>query len=257
MALNNHDQAQIRQYLLGKLDDAEQEKIEARLMLEDELFDEFEASKDDLVEQYCAGDLDRTEREWFASHYLASAEGRERHAFALTMDHMRRRQAQPAPRTVVTVARPTFFEWLRYFANARPWAFGTAASVVIVLLVGFIAIRLIPQSQGQVFEATLTSAAIKRGGEGPPRPIIQVPANTAQLRLRLQLPKPAPAGMRYTAELDDRVNTSSVAVAASDAESVTVLIPRKQIPRGSYAVELTTTSPSGNVQQLSYAFDVE
>jgi hypothetical protein len=256
MVLNNHDQAQIRQYLLGKLDDAEQEKIEERLMVEDDLFDEFEASKDELVEEYCAGDLDRPEREWFASHYLASPEGRERHAFALTIEHMRRRN--PEPRTVVTVDRPSFFEWLRQIANVRPWAFGAAASVVLVLFVGYIAIRLIPPRQGQVFEATLTSTPAKRGdGEGPPRTILQVPANTDQLKLRLQLPKPAPAGTRYTAELDDRVNTSAVAVVGSDAQSVTVLIPRKQLPRNWYSVELITTPPSGNVQRLSYPFTVE
>ena len=70
MALNNHDQAQIREYLLGKLTEAEQEKIEERLMLEDEFFDEFEVSKDELVEEYCAGELGQAERKWFEEHQV-------------------------------------------------------------------------------------------------------------------------------------------------------------------------------------------
>jgi len=257
MALNTHDQQQIRQYLLGKLSEAEQEKIDERLMVEDELFDEFEASKDELVEEYRAGDLGHTEREWFESHYLASADGRQRYAFASTMDHMAQRQPRPV-HVLTPVPRRKFFERIQQFATVQPWAFGIAASVLLVLIAGFIAIRLTSQSQGQVFEATLTRVTVKRGGEeGPPPPTIQVPANTTQLKLRLQLPKPAPANTRYTALLDDRVNTNNVDIVASDPESVTVSIPRKQLPSGWYTLELTATSPNGNVQVLSYPFTVE
>jgi len=257
MALNNHDQAQIRQYLLGKLSAAEQEKIEERLMVEDELFDELEASKDELVEDYQAGDLARREREWFESHYLASAEGRQRHAYALTMDHLRQQRADPVY-VPAPVPKPTLFERLRQFATTQPWAFGAVASVILVAVIGFVAIRLTSQSQAQVFEATLTSAAVKRGGEAPPPPTrIQLPPNTTQLKLHLPLPKPAPANTRYTAVLDDRVNTKNVEIVAFESESVTVSIPRKELPRGWYTLELTATNPSGNVQQLSYPFDVE
>jgi len=42
MALNDHDQARIREYLLDKLSDDEREKIEERLMVEDALFEELE-----------------------------------------------------------------------------------------------------------------------------------------------------------------------------------------------------------------------
>src|SRR5689334_21873562 len=92
MALNNHHQGQLREYLLGKLSDAEQEKIEARLMVEDQLFDEFEASKDELVEEYCAGELGTTERQFFEEHYLRSVEGQERRACVLAMDCLQSRQ---------------------------------------------------------------------------------------------------------------------------------------------------------------------
>lgn len=255
MALNNQDQAQIRQYLLGKLSEAEQEQIEERLMVEDELFDEFEASKDDLVEEYRAGDLGRAERDWFESHYLASAEGRQRQAFALTMDYyMRRHASDRMPRPVTPAPPPTFFERFATFVRTQPWAVATA-SIVLVATVAFIAIR---NFQGQVFEATLSSTAVKRGGdEAPPRPKIQLPPNTSQLKLHLQLTKPAPTGTTYKALLDDRVNTNTVDVVASKPDTITVSIPRKQLLRGSYAVQLTVTHPNGNVQEFSYPFDLE
>lgn len=254
MALNNQDQAQIRQYLLGQLSEAEQEKIEERLMVEDELFDEFEASKDDLVEEYCAGDLGSAERDWFENHYLASTEGRERQAFALTMDYYARRHAaDPAPRPILPAPSPTLFERFATFVRTQPWAVATA-SIVLVAMVAFISLR----TQGQIIEATLDNAVVKRGGdEAPPPPNIQLPSNTSQLKIHLRLPKPAQAGTSYIAELDDRVNRNTVAIVASKPDSITVSIPRKQLPRGWYTLEVTVTNPNGNVQNLSYPFTVE
>src|SRR5689334_439514 len=256
MALNNQDQAQIRQYLLGKLSEAEQEKIEERLMVEDELFDQFEASKDELVEEYCAGDLEHAERDWFESHYLASAEGRQRQAFALTMDYyMKRHASNPAPRTVTPLPRPTFFERFATFVRTQPWGVATA-SIVLVATVAFISLR---NSQGQVFEATLENAVVKRGGdEAPPLAHIQLPSNTSQLKIHLRLPKPAPAGTSYKAVLDDRINRKDVDIVASDAESITVSISPKQVPRGWYTLDLLATTPNGNPPPtLSYSFTVE
>lgn len=256
MALNNHDQAQIRQYLLGKLSEAEQEKIEERLMVEGELFDEFEASKDDLVEEYCAGDLGRAERDWFENHYLASTEGRQRQTFALTMDHYTRRHASdPPPRPVTPAPPPTFFERFVIFVRTQPWAVATATSMVLVVAVVFIWSR---NSQGQIYEATLRSGVVKRGGdEAPPPAKIQIPPNTGQVKLHLQLLKPAPAGTTYTATLADQVNTSKVTVESIEPDSVTVSIPRRQLSPAWYMLELTATTPNHNVQTLSYSFIVE
>src|SRR5690349_17583694 len=122
MALNNH-QARLREYLLGKLGEAEQEKIEERLMVEDELFDEFEASKDDLVEEYCADELDTTERQFFEEHFLRSVEGQQRYKFVQAMNGLQQRQLAAigvgtrAP-VLPVERRPSLFQKLEnLFAN--------------------------------------------------------------------------------------------------------------------------------------------
>ena len=71
MALNN-DQITIREYLLGKLSEDEQQKIEERLMTENDLFQEFEISKGELVEEYLANELSGEEHEWFEGHFLSA-----------------------------------------------------------------------------------------------------------------------------------------------------------------------------------------
>src|SRR4051794_29764281 len=136
MALSNHDQAQLRAYLLGKLSDDEQQKIEERLMVEDELFDEFEVSKDELIEEYHAGDLAQNERRWFEENFLATSEGRDRHAFTLAMECLQRKpdplpDGPPDPVPVITTnpqpwvtdRHPGFMGSLQAIARTQPWAF--------------------------------------------------------------------------------------------------------------------------------------
>ena len=257
MALNNHDQAQIREYLLGKLTEAEQEKIEERLLLDDELFDEFEVSKDELVEEYCAGELGQAERKWFEEHFLATQEGRQRRAFAVAMDclHQPVPIKQTEPQLHDEPAR-TLLERLGDFLKTQRWAVATVAAV-IVLAVVFGGMRFMSRGGGQTFNATLTASALRRGSEGPLPDKIHLPPNTKQLQLRLELPKPAAAGTRYKAEVDDRVKTKPVEIVASDAQSVTVMIPTELIPRGEYSLQLTTTTPDGTQQELAYLFNVD
>lgn len=255
MALNNQDQAQIREYLLGKLTEAEQEKIEERLMLDDELFGEFEVSKDELVEEYCAGELGQAERQWFEEHFLASEEGRQRRAFTVAMDCLHQPVAIEEPQPELHDKPPTVFERLAAFFKTQPWAIATVASV-IVLAVVFGGMRFRSRDGGQTFNATLTASALNRSGGGPLPEKLHLPPNTNKLQLRLELPKPA-AGAHYKAELDDRVKTKPVDIVTSDSQSVTVVIPTDLIPRGEYRIQLTTTPPDGSTQELSYLFNVD
>ena len=112
MALINQDQARIRQYLLGHLSDEEQRKIEERLRVEDALVEELEITKGELIEEYCSGELNQKDHEWFEHHYLASPEGRQRHTFTLALNCLKR----PIP----TPKRLTWVERLRCFFKTQP-----------------------------------------------------------------------------------------------------------------------------------------
>ena len=264
MALNHNDQGQLREYLLGKLSDAEQEKIEERLMVEDQLFDEFEASKDELVEEYCAGELAPTERQFFEEHFLRSIEGQQRHAFVLAMDCLQARQpvtideSQRVPLPVDPPdPLPGIVERLKALFKNQPWAVTTAAAMVLIVAALIIYNQSRHRPAGQTFATTLQSYSLSRGveGEGPTK--ITLPSDTAFLKLRLKLPKPAVSGTRYQAVLDDRVNKKAIDVVDSDSESATVVIPADLIPNGQYAVKLSITNPDGSEQEPSYRFNIE
>src|SRR5688572_19304652 len=99
MALSEHDHEVTRRYLLGQLTDDEQQKLEERLLSEDDFFQEVELTKDELAQEFASGELTGKERKWLQENFLASPEGKQRHEFAKTFDqYVRNHRAQPAKR---------------------------------------------------------------------------------------------------------------------------------------------------------------
>lgn len=255
MALSNHDQARIREYLLGRLNEDDQQKLEERLMIEDALFEELEISKSELIEEYRAGELTQEEHGWFEQHYLASPEGRRNHVFSLALDCVE--APAPAPVSVPAPKPATFFERIGAIFKNRRWAFATASAAALVLLVlGWSFLYTGPQ---QFMAFTLTSSATRRGPGDTQVYRVALNPNVGELRVSLKLPEPATPGTTYRAELDNRREITNVKLAGQDADSVLVTIPASQVPPGYYALRLFVLKGDGSEQQIpgDYFFMVD
>lgn len=251
MALSTNDHDIISDYLLGRLTDDEQQNVEERLMVEDELFAEFEASKSELVEQYCAGELGTKERVWFQEHYLASTEGQQKYKLAVALDSIKR------PQYVQEVMpQRTFRERITSFFKLQPWAVASATSAALVVIVAAVWVL---RSEGPTFAGpTLTSNRINRDeGDLPPR--IQLPSDAGKLKLRLLLTQPSTPGINYRAELDTKIEEKPVKVVASDSESVSVEIPTSLLRSGEYGLTLTRINPDGTEHKVpgQYLFNID
>ena len=249
MALSANDQDIIKDYLLGRLALDEQQNVEERLMVEDDLFDEFEVSKNELVEQYCAGELGKKERVWFEQHYLASTEGRQRYELAVALDSVQRSQR---------ATQPGLLERLRSFFLHQPWVTASVTSTVLVVIVATV---WMSRSVGPTITGpTLASTLINRnGGDVPPPPRIQLPSDAAALKLRLLLPKPLTSGARYRAELDTRIEEKPVEVVEFDSQSVSVKIPASLLRAGEFGVALTAINADGTKEKIPglYLFNID
>ena len=248
MALNSHDQSRIREYLLGNLNNEEQEQLEERLIVDEDLWEELEISKGELIEEYRAGELPDKERQWFETNYLASLDGRQRHALAVAITCLKRTTPQPLP---------GWFERLRNFFTLHSWAVATAtAAVLIVAVTG---IWLSRGRSGTVVSFALTSTATKRGQANSEIHKLKLDPNAGELRISLALPDSSPAGARYRAELDDGHNTKPVTVIGQESNSLVVSVPATDVPIGYYALRLFSTPAGGSEQQLpgDYRFIVE
>ena len=254
MALNDHDEARIRDYLLGHLSAEEQEEIEERLMIDDDLFDELEVSKDELVEEYCAGELSHSDQEWFEQHYLASNEGRRSHAAAVALSALKCESVDPptpAPQKL------TWFELIWDFMNAHRWAVAAATSTAIVILV--VGISIFRPGPSTSYAFTLNSTVSNRSS-GSAR-YLKVPLNPdiRELRITLQLPEGVTRGTDYRVELDDRGEAqTSLKPASHDANSVVVVIPAKSVAENLYALRLYAVKPDGTEELIpgEYLFEL-
>jgi hypothetical protein len=239
MPLSDHDQAKIREYLLGRLSEAEQEKIEERLMVEDDLFEELEILKGELIEEYREGELTRKDRESFEGGFLSSREGRERQAFAIAMGCLAQHH-QPQPAGVL--------ERLAIFFRKPQWAVATGA-LAVLMIAAIVWVRS-PQQPSKFVAITLTSSAVTRSAGDTQYPRITIPPDASELRISLTLPQPATPGARYRVELDNRRNRTSIQPSGEDANSVSVVIPASQVPAGFYAVVVYEIKANGTEQQI-------
>ena len=250
MVLNKSDQTRIREYLLGKLSDEEQQKLEERLITEDDLFQEFEISKDELVEEYQANELSPDEQQWFESHFLASSEGKERYRFTVTLDHLARPIPKPAPRV-------SFFDWLTNLFKQYPWIIATASAVVIICVIGIPGYVLRPK--GQTFTGPTLASNITNREQGALPARITIPANASELKLRLSLPRDTSPSPNYRAELDNKTETTPVKVVEQDQEGVWVVVPVSKLPRGEYSLKLVAITPEGTEREIpgDYLFNIQ
>jgi hypothetical protein len=250
MALTNHDQARVREYLLGHLSDEDLTKLEERLMLEDDLFEELEISKGELIEEYCAGELNQDDQQWFEHNYLASAEGRQRHVLALAIDCLNR--SEPA-----LVGQPSFFEKLAAFWTRPRWVVA-GMSAVLVLVLAVIWMRSL-QQPGTIVTAALINTEVNRSNGAPILPAkVHLPDDASELRALLTLPKTFPPGTRVKAVLDNRTERKQVSVVDQKENVITVTIPASDLPPGEYELVLTATRTDGAEEPIrgSYRFDV-
>ncbi|MEO6194504.1 MAG: hypothetical protein ABIS20_15950 [Thermoanaerobaculia bacterium] len=114
MRQNPADDELLRSYLLGALPEEEADRLEQRLLAEDELFELSEAVEADLLAACARGELAPAERERVQQRLASSPRGRERLALAHALNTLAgssERAAAPVlpfhPR-VATPARPAF-----------------------------------------------------------------------------------------------------------------------------------------------------
>src|SRR5688500_5831403 len=82
MASNHDDQSSIRRYLLHQLTEEERQQIEQRLLADDDLFDQLQATEDEGIDQSVAGALSRDDAEMFEKLCLVTAERQQKARFA-------------------------------------------------------------------------------------------------------------------------------------------------------------------------------
>lgn len=148
MNQEGNDERHLRKYLLGELEEAEQQALEERLMAGGELFDLLHVAEDELIEDYVDGTLSTDGRSRFDGYFL-TADRRRKLSFAMALRrYVTTDAATEARRTEVPASRPSpqsvadsalvigqrSSRWTRAFYSTHV---RMAAAAVIVLGLGF------------------------------------------------------------------------------------------------------------------------
>ena len=251
------DKNEIRRYLLGQLEEADQERLELRLLTDPSFSEEFDTVVDEIADQYAGDELEGKEREGVEQHFLQSTERQQKVLFARELiqraasERGARRVADPKPRFWESVSA----FWGRQSLSPRT-AMVMATLVIAVGLAFLVGTVFFPPSGTDVFLAlNINTSDRASGSEIPP---VKLGPGTRRLRISLKLPAQTPPAQTYRVELLDDQERSRDLPIEEAAQSVIVTIPANEIARGSYIIRLYTVNADGTEQRIrgNYVFNV-
>lgn len=234
--INEDEKNEIKLYLLGQLAEADEERVEMRLMSDPAFSDEFDVIVDEIATLYVSRHFTGDEQTRVEQYFLRAPQRREKVQFIC---ELARQVNEPA---MVTPAPPGFWQRITSFW-AQPSTFRPAvtfASLLIVAALGFWLISNNFKPTYQSFELAMTTSTERDSGTEITR--IQMDDSVDVFRIKLKLP--TPAAPQYRASLrgvsrGDAVWLPQLTIETQDAESITVMAPASEIGPGTYVIELT------------------
>ncbi len=141
----------MRQYLLGRLAEADTEKVELRLLTDSDYANELDIIERELIDQYVEETLSTEERTQFEQFFLKAPERRDKLAFAEALSRAARAHAPARHRAkgsgAIEKLRPRWHSFSPVYLKA-------AAIIIVVLCVGLVGWLLIARrpeaGRGQV-----------------------------------------------------------------------------------------------------------
>src|SRR5258707_1321711 len=85
MAHEDQDGGLIRRYLLGQLSEDELQRLEEKMMADNEFFNTVLVTEDEVIEEYVQGELPEIDRVRFEASFLSTDEGRQKVAYATAL----------------------------------------------------------------------------------------------------------------------------------------------------------------------------
>lgn len=128
----------IRDYLLGELSGPEQQRLEERLLVDDDYFQQLQIVEGDLIDDYVSGELPVHERLKFDSHFLAAPERRQDLRFAQALRrYVSASGVEKTPAEVKDSPRRASL-LTTFWASLRPLnpLVGFSLAAILVLVVG-------------------------------------------------------------------------------------------------------------------------
>jgi len=269
------EQAAIRQYLLGEVPPEDLPQLEERLLTDGAFYEELLIIEDELIDQYLSGELTKSERRGFETHFVLAPDRRQKVRFAQALNKyvsvagaahpVKDRTAEKSPEGATDVPQPPLKKPLFSFLPFRnPVLSYSLAAVVLLLVCGVSWLAWnnlrnpVSQESGKVLTVVLTPGLTR--GDGDIKRITVNP-DTGTVQLRLNLIRDDHANYRITVLADGQssVWTRDHVQARNDAGTKVIVadIPAKSLAPGDYQVKISGQLTQGSFEDIaSYRFHV-
>jgi hypothetical protein len=290
MSQQSTEEALMRKYLLGDLDQGQQEQVEEQLFCDDGFNDRLSAVQDELINEYAANMLPEREQELFEKNFVLDDERHKKLLFAHALELSLEKRTTLQPALLTLPRRPR--QWLKDKLTfpRRRWAWAALAVVAVIGLAVF-APRVLRWSapgggvvpwesthvsiERQMAELNMRTSKSAAGGPAAPELALQ-PLRLRQdgemkrvvlsgeeelLRLRLALPPEKYESYRATTSVVGGGELFTVynlrPEDGTNAGVIIVDILPKFLPTGDYQIELKGEAAGGLVVELArYSFRV-
>lgn len=256
-------QNEVRRYLLGQLKEAEQERIELRLLTDSLFGEEFDTVVDELTDQYVSNELTDDERKRAEKHFLTTPERRQKLEFATELlSHAEAERGESSQRStarpIVQPATPSFLDQIRAFWRRPTLAHGALAAAVLLVVAGLIFFFL--SFGGSSSEYTALNVPLSSSDRAESAAPVSAQLAGAGLELNLPIPEQAKDTKDFRLKLVDENGVErDLTIADRTDQTIKVRIPADWLSRGSYVIQLSMVKPDGSAERVrgSYNFVVE
>jgi hypothetical protein len=251
----NEDKNEVRRYLLGQLDEADEERLELRLLTDADFCEEFDTVVDEIADQYAGNEFQGEEQERVEQYFLRSGERKQKVHFAREL--LERAATERGGRRAPVSSKPSgFIERLLAFWRNQSFALRTAAAVAMIVIVVGAAFLVARRGTGP---GTLTSISLTivtaDRASGTETKSVKLEPETRAVRVELNLPDQVQKAQNYRVELrDEQDRLRNLTVAERTDKSLFVEIPANELTRGNYIIQLY--DDSGRRIRGGYHFNI-
>lgn len=197
-------------FLLGKLSEEEQNKIEESYFQNNALFEDIRIAENDLIDEYVAGALSAEDRRRFENRLLLNPQQRQKVEFAKTLIQYASNQTSFVQERAIPLVRQNWWSFISQILSAKPMfslSFATAMLVVISVALWW-----------TLNDNLKNSSEINRAGE-----LAQI-----QTPEQIQNPETAPESANET-NVKNEAEVQKTPALRSSSKSMRQSSPKKQI----------------------------
>ena len=259
--IKNNEKNEVKDYLLGQMDEADAEQLELRLLTDPAFGEEFDTIVDELTDEYVGNELQGEERKRVEQYFLRSTERQNKVRFANELLERAAAERGQSAASVVPV-QPGILERVRLFWASQSFVARFASSFAAIVIVLGVVLLAWPGNRptGTYALVKLTMSSSERS-EGPRTERVRLEPGSLGVRIEIMLPDPVPPAKSYRVELlNDQRTPRNLPIEQQTDRMLVVTIPADQLKRESYVIHLHYVTPEGNEQRVpggSYFFSVQ